>query len=437
MADMRKTFLKQHFEQNDHVRITEKIAKHVKMATSPFLFFRGSAPLFYCDFKSELLTLPKALKSIPLTTVMGDCHTSNFGFLTEEGSHGDNVIFSPNDFDDACVGYSYWDLTRFITSLFLTAEHCQSVIKSTNIEHQKWFGKKVISTDDVIIAASAFINSYLSTCQLNINEPESRSSAVEQFDDTDILYKRYLKAQQRAASNECFYSHSTLAKAVDMENMIKFSDIPDRHLRLSDHDYQEIKATFLPYVDDSILDIIERKNAGTGSVNMARYYLLIGPENAKKEQLHLCHIVEIKKQRQAALLTSFDDLFATNTLNPAHLTVKCQQRMQRNPDLILDEVLWRDAHWLVRSRHHAKVGIKPEHIGIGKKAVNGGFTSCAKSCGAALALAHCRGDRRSTAFEQLSIEILPEHSEEIINACQKYTQQVKQDCLALAELLNS
>ncbi|MEC9062539.1 MAG: DUF2252 family protein, partial [Pseudomonadota bacterium] len=80
------------------------LAKHAKMEASPFVFYRGSAQLFYADIKAGLINFPRECETVPLTSVMGDCHTSNFGFLTEEGSHGDTVIFSPNDFDDACVG---------------------------------------------------------------------------------------------------------------------------------------------------------------------------------------------------------------------------------------------------------------------------------------------------------------------------------------------
>ena len=85
---------------------TPSLSKHLKMAQSPFVFYRGSAQLFYADLQSHTIAVPEQCFSVPLTSVMGDCHSANFGFLTEEGSHGDTVIFAPNDFDDACVGYA-------------------------------------------------------------------------------------------------------------------------------------------------------------------------------------------------------------------------------------------------------------------------------------------------------------------------------------------
>ena len=90
----RKEWLKSHFEQNDHCQLSDKIAKHQKMAHSPFIFFRGSASLFYQDINHSTanLVIPNNLYSIPLSTIIGDCHLSNFGFLTEEGSHGDKAV---------------------------------------------------------------------------------------------------------------------------------------------------------------------------------------------------------------------------------------------------------------------------------------------------------------------------------------------------------
>lgn len=102
------------FSRTDQVDPSQSIlSKHQKMALNPFRFLRGSSGLFYADIQSGLLKLPTALlQQVPFTTVMGDCHISNFGFFTEDGSYGERVIFAPNDFDDACIGPAVWDLSR-------------------------------------------------------------------------------------------------------------------------------------------------------------------------------------------------------------------------------------------------------------------------------------------------------------------------------------
>jgi len=76
--------LQQEFKRTDSVApgLEPVLSKHQKMALNPFRFLRGSSGLFYADIKNSVLKLPKTLTTeIPLTTVVGDCHLSNFGFL--------------------------------------------------------------------------------------------------------------------------------------------------------------------------------------------------------------------------------------------------------------------------------------------------------------------------------------------------------------------
>ena len=415
----------------------EGIAKHLKMATSPFVFFRGSSQLFYADIKTGQLAFPSELYEIPQTTIMGDCHTSNFGFFTEEGSHSDTVIFAPNDFDDACIGHSIWDVSRFCVSLALAADHGRRLVTG-ELPHDKTLTEKpYVAEEDVVQAIRAFITSYVESCELSIGDRFFLQHALTDFPKSHILHKHYFKAAQRTAGGELFTEKSALGKAVNESTPpLAFADI-EKFKRLNSSLYDEIEETFLPYVDDSILDIVSRQNAGTGSVNMDRYYLLVGPADyAGKQDLGFCHIVEVKQQRPAAPLYHFLDLSPVNQLNPAHLTVNCQRRMQRNPDLVLDEVEWQGYHWLVRSRHHAKVGIDPEDITIGKKAVNkGGFVEYAKTCGTALALAHCRGDRRSTFFEQAVATRYMKNLDLLTDTCIEYCAQVKHDTYKLNKLI--
>ena len=109
---------------------TQPSQKHRRMAENPFRFLRGSAQLFYADIHQGRLVLPETLgASVPLTTIMGDCHVANFGFVTEQGSPGDRVVFCPNDYDDACIGHAVWDLARYLVSLALTAEYCRGLVQ--------------------------------------------------------------------------------------------------------------------------------------------------------------------------------------------------------------------------------------------------------------------------------------------------------------------
>ena len=327
----RQLTLKTEIERVDGRIGTFSVQKHRKMAASPFVFFRGSSQLFYADLASGVISLPASLLQLPLTAVMGDCHVSNFGMLTEEGSHGDSVVFAPNDFDDACIGHAVWDLLRYCVSVLLCQQHCEQIaqIEQPHVTHSQ-----------AVEACRAFLMAYQQTCAAGVANDDHLSQVLDNFEAPSALVKGLSKARKRAAGGAKFAEKSALAKSVDMTSeQIRFIDNSDKFMRLDRDLYDAIKRDFGPYMDDAILDIVSRQNAGTGSVNMQRYYCLVGPDNyAGLEDLSLCHIVEVKQQRQAAALYYFDSLSVNNQLNPAHLTVMCQRRMQRRADLVLDEV---------------------------------------------------------------------------------------------------
>ena len=434
----RLTYLNQQLTWVDGQAPKDKLAKHIKMATHPFVFFRGASQLFYDDLKSGVLTMPEAFSSVPNTCIMGDCHLSNFGFLTEEGSHGDNVIFAPNDFDDACVAPAIWDVSRFAVSLLLAADHGEKVVAGQLASEPKYVGKVSASSEQAELGMMAFFQAYRETCQHSIESAAVTSQALQHFDDSHLLAKPYNKALKRSATGCDFLTKSRLAKAVDWQaDRIRFKQDPEKFEVVSSDLYRDIEQTFAPYVDDTILDITARLGSGTGSLNLSRFYLLVGPRDFQGESdLPLCHIVEVKQQRKAAPLYHFDNLSPINRLNPAHLTIQCQRRMQRNPDLVLDEVVWRDAYWLIRSRHHAKVGIDPEMVMVGKKAVRkGGLEQYAQACGKALALAHCRGDRRSSRFEQAMLSAFSGEEQALLEICKAYAKQVAVDTELLNQLI--
>lgn len=429
-------FLSNYLEQIDGVKPSKSVDKHVKMATDPFLFFRGSSQLFYHDLAHGVLLLPDAFSQVPNTSIMGDCHVANFGFFTEEGSHGDHVIFAPNDFDDACIGQAVWDIARFVVSLKLAANFGHNLSRSCD---KRFIGKLAINDQQAQDAIHGFLTAYLNTCQHSVTDPTIQTTALDEFSSDHILHKHFVKAKQRSASGTAFETKSSLAKATCWQNgKLRFKQLCNKFAPIDNAVYQDIAQTFSPYVNDDILDIVARHGAGTGSLNLARYYLLVGPKQVlNKADLALCHIVEVKQQRPAAPLYHFKNISEINRLNPAHLTVQCQRRMQRNPDLILDEVIWNNQYWLVRSRHHAKVGMDPEKVVLGKKAVEQqGFTKYATACGQALALSHCRNDRRSTRFEQQMSHTLHLHKLPLVDACLAYVEQVNLDTQSLIQLIN-
>lgn len=435
--------LQQEFKRTDGTApgIDPVLTKHQKMALNPFRFLRGSSGLFYADIKHSVLKLPESLTTqIPLTTVIGDCHLSNFGFFTEEGSSGDRVIFAPNDFDDACMGHAVWDWSRFAVSILLAAEYCQGMQQQRYANDNKLAldALQVVSAKDAAQAVHAFLLAYVAQCQAILDEPELRYSVLDDFPKNHVLKPVLKKAIKRSAKGEDFLRKSTLAKSADLSaRPLRFKQDSAKFCRLSRELYQEVELSFRPYVSDDILDIVSRHGAGAGSLNMQRYYLLVGLKDMHAEEdLALCHVVEAKQQREAAPLYFFPDLSPVNRLNAAHLTVDCQRLMQRRPDLVLDEHYWNGAHYLLRSLHHANVDVDPEDVCFAEKAPGDELAEYAEACGRTLALSHSRGDRRSYRFEQAVVRHLPAAIDELVQSCIQYAEQQQRDCQLLAELIS-
>ncbi|WP_130619215.1 DUF2252 domain-containing protein [Dyella amyloliquefaciens] len=87
--------------------------KYMAMRHDPFTFLRGTCHLFYAQ-------LPEAkwLAKAPPVWVCGDLHLENMGSYK-----GDNrlVYFDLNDFDEAALAPSSWELVRLLTSVHMAA----------------------------------------------------------------------------------------------------------------------------------------------------------------------------------------------------------------------------------------------------------------------------------------------------------------------------
>lgn len=439
-TSLRKSQLQQEFIRTDGVDpAIAPLVKHQKMTQSPFRFLRGSSGLFYADIKRELLQLPNALTELPLVRVMGDCHLANFGFFTEEGSSGERVIFGPNDFDDACVGHAVWDLSRFAVSLLLAADYCRGLLSGTyRADNEADFSALKVATEkDADKAMLAFFSEYSKELTRIHNNPERRFNAQDDFPKIHLLKPFLKKAIKRSAAGEQFLTKSTLAKTVDLTaRPLRFKQDAGKFTRLDETSYQQVLTAFRPFVDDDIVDLVARQGAGTGSLNLQRYYLLVGPKQLCSDaDLALYHVVEAKQQRRSAPLAFFAGLSPVNELNDAHLTVDCQRLMQRRPDLVLDDHQFEGAHYLLRSLHHANVDLDPEDICLHPVNPALAMRQYAQACAVALALAHSRSDRRSCRFEQQMVTALTTHQAQLAASCRQYAMQQVQDCQLLQQML--
>ena len=214
-------------------------------------FFAGPHNYFTRIYTITVIDCPAS--ALPVTTVVGDCHTSNFGFFTEEGSHGDEVVFAANDFDDACFGNPLWDLLRFCVSLRLCADHCQRLVRG-EIESDKPLAADTAVSDGLAdLAIQDFLDSYLKVCEKGDADNQHIEQVFSDFETPSALVKRYKKAQKRAFGGVNFLRKSSLAKAIDVDQQpLKFRQIKDKFLPLAEEEYKQISTAFAPYMNDKV-----------------------------------------------------------------------------------------------------------------------------------------------------------------------------------------
>lgn len=417
--------------------------KHKDMAESPFAFFRGTVSLFYRDLKDG--TLPVEVRKKSLTRIQGDCHLENLGFLTEGGAWAgpDWVHFCPNDYDDAGVGHAEWDLIRYATSLFLAADRARCDDDGTYVNWPLDRLHDSPAFEAARGAAKRFFKRYRKACEAIVEDPTDCWDAVVcDFKSKHFLSKYEKKARDRAVHGDDFTSKSKLADAVDLESDVpRFKPKDGRLKPLTGPRADAVLEAFAPYVDDTICDIAIRLGAGLGARHADRYYLLVGPDEADREGedwrrlLELYHLVEVKEQRPPGFLAHFPDIDAANRMPWAHLVIDSQRLMQRHPDRVLDEVVWNDSHWLVRTRHHAKVSPDADELGDGDLSDN--LRDHAKASGTAVALAHGRSDKRSVRFEKHMEERLSKAAiGDLVDTAERYAVQVIHDWARLRRLLD-
>lgn len=119
----------QQLQERNQGRDPERLAmKYAKMRDSVFVFLRGACSLYY-----EALPDVPSLTQAPLAWCCGDLHFENLG--SYQGSDG-QAYFDLNDFDEAVLAPCTWDIVRLLTSLICGAaslkaqpEEIQQVLK--------------------------------------------------------------------------------------------------------------------------------------------------------------------------------------------------------------------------------------------------------------------------------------------------------------------
>ena len=267
------------------------LLKYQKMRSNPFVFMRGACHLFYARLPSITL-----FKSAPLVWACGDLHLENFGSYK-----GDNRLtyFDLNDFDEAALVPASWELVRMLTSILVSAPSLS------------------INPAEATALCKIYLRSYAQAVGAGKAYWVERETAQGQI--RDLLVS--LQDRQRSAF---------LRDRTQLKGKRRVLKIDGKRTLIADPAQHQAVAAFMKKFAlkqsqpafFKLLDVA-RRVAGTGSLGVERYTLLV----QGKGGLGGHYLLDFKQSLPSSLAPHFASLQPA-WASEAQRVVQVQRRMQ-------------------------------------------------------------------------------------------------------------
>ena len=284
-------------------REPERLAlKYREMCKSPFSFFRGSAHLFWQDLSAQ----KKALPGGPTVWACGDLHLENFGSF--QGNNGLSY-FDLNDFDEAALAPSNWELSRFVASVYVAAPT---------------LGFTRANANDLV---KLFLEAYRTALA------HGKAHLVERDTATGMV-KTLLEQVKRRKRKLLIESRTTWKKGrrrlrIDGKHTLPAADDQRRDVVrwLGKFARSQSDPSFFNVLD------VARRVAGVGSLGLDRYVVLVRGDGGRDGNA----IVDAKWPPPSCL-ARFDMVRQPRWKSEPDRVVAVQQRMQGTTPALLDAV---------------------------------------------------------------------------------------------------
>src|SRR5579859_3754805 len=367
-------------QQNDHLNIKARPApplklleraergrvpallklKHQLMAESPFIFFRGAAPVMAAD-----------LAVVPNTgidaQICGDAHVRNLGaFAAPDG----RLVFDINDFDETIRGPFEWDLKRMAASLVLAG--CEA-------------GHKQSSARQAVVCC---IEQYCSQMRAYSRMPrlEMNRAQVHRLGAIEPIHAALTKAER--ATPQHLLEMLTEPASAKKGSPRRFKEMKPILTRVTGAPAAAVVASLEPY--RQMLEPQRRlllsfyqpmdvafKVVGTGSVGL-RDYCIYFEGNGPSDPLFL----QIKEEVASAYAPYLPD--AHPVPDNGQRAAEGQKAMQMQSDPFLGWTRIGNRQYLVRQLNDHKGSIELEDLR------GSGLAAYAEVCGELLARGHAR-----------------------------------------------
>ncbi len=338
------------------------------MAQSPFVFFRGAAPVMAAD-----------LAMVPNTGILGqlcgDAHVRNLGaFAAPDG----RLVFDINDFDETIRGPFEWDLKRMAASIVLAGRESR---------HKE--GSACAAAEEFVLHYCEKMRTFAEMPILEVGRYQvHRMGSIEPVHDALLKAERATPLHTLAQLTEPASNHPGAPR--------RFKENKPILSRVTGSQAVKVLAALGPYREtlepqrQHLLSLyrpvdVAFKVVGTGSIGL-RDYCICFEGNGSGDPLFL----QIKEEAASVYAAYLPD--AHPVRHNGQRTVQGQRAMQVQSDPFLGWTQIDGRDFLVRQLNDHKGSIELEDL------AGSGLSAFAEICGELLARGHARsGDAQVIA----------------------------------------
>ncbi|WP_180255211.1 DUF2252 family protein [Bacillus toyonensis] len=290
---LRESYLQQQL-QEENAFIQDSVTranKYQKMIASPFSFYRGTTSLYYSDLRTGIIPIPaKWNKYTPIQIWLeGDAHAQNVAILNDRE---ESLRFDVTDFKNAYVGPFYWDVLRFMSSIFLFTDELPHVKVSTTQQKQ---------------LALTFLKTYQKTLQQINENPKQKYSELRDQQLKNGWIAKQIEDIKSLHTYEAFLGQNTSlqnGKRVFLPNEPSFAPLSIEEQAEFTKGWKDYIKSIESFVDAkskgyfTLKDVVHKKNSGIGSSGRDIFYALLEGDTVGLDD---DVILEIKEQKLPAM----------------------------------------------------------------------------------------------------------------------------------------
>lgn len=372
---------------NTGISSSDRQIKYCKMASSAFIFYRGSNHLFWKDFMGDSRIYQYG-NSRTKVWLQGDLHAENYGaFHNDDGK----IVFDLNDFDESVIDDYQYDIWRMAVSIVLVARQ------------NGGFSQSSIDT-----AVDAFSETYLDTIS-NYRGNDQEKNMVYTQSNTFGRLDNFLADVENKESRQ-----KMLDKWTNLVNGQRRFDLAYEKLALASSSdrsaiiqampgYGSTLSGKLSYISSyfTVKDVARRILAGTGSLGTPRFYILIeGSSSSQDDDI----ILDVKLQSKptayyywpASQKSDYDWDFSSDAQRHA----VAYKALSTSVNDHLGWISFNGGYYSVRERSPYKETLDSAELNTASR-----LSKLASQWGAVLATDHARSDKDySSAYISVSVD---------------------------------